>query len=582
MKSLKQKVYDTCISIKRKNGVPGKINVVEKYMSNGNFKMSTNMLNGDTNMAYSPKYAEVKGEDKLIETFKSGQEHEDGHHIDCPQTVDKDTDLFFEPMYEILSKNGFKKADVNYATNALQDSILHDKGKYQRKLDWNGIINFFEDQGENSNNQKLTGFYEAHVKMNMDLWGRKDQRKLLSKFYTNEAKVKESLDGIYGELNDGKFKTIKEGYVKTKGKERGFYQHQAFNKVAIQKYFLNEKNWQEISTVYAKHMQKLMTPGYAMPTLDHSGAGTKGRESEDSGNEGTPFQKERESREFKKGRIMDANRKGKKAPVWMEKMEVLDLVYEGLANQIQIKAESYTNPKSFPITWYGEREFDEERDNFKNISFGFNDKGESEIRKKQYSIDIPIEVKTSPKSFPKIKFGLIDVSSSMLSGISGDSGSDKIIPWGDNSRYHWALMTQFGIYEYFKKNHLLTQNSISVATFAEDTVVVDGYQKVKEHLLTPNFVSDTKIDIGQIKKFFEGYDNLIYTCSDGQINNWSDIENEFVEEAKKHAYVHFQFGGETSMTRSLKKNGLEVILAEDGKGVVQDVINLTDKIIRGS
>jgi len=586
MKTLKEKVIKSVRDERKKIGFDGKTEVKEKYMQSGSFKMHTNMKDKNTLIQYDPRYAENKSEAKLIESTSDGMAHEGYHHIKCPQTVEKDTDLFFEPMYEILDEKGFNKQDIHYATNALQDSILHDAGKHEEKRDWNGIVNFFENQGEFAENKKLTGFYEAHVKMNMDLWGAKKQRKTLSKFYTNKKNVKESLDGFYGELNNGKFKSINESYIRSKKDKNGNWidrkniQTQSFDKTGIQQYLLDEENWSEVSAVYAKHMSKLMIPGYAMPTTDNSGAGTKGREEEDSSDEGTPFQKERESRNFKKSRVMKANKKGEEAPPWIDKMEVLDIVYEAMVDQIQIKAESYRNPESFPVAWYANREFNEEKDNFRNTSFGINDKGELELRKKQYSIDIPIEVKTSPKSFPKIKFGMIDVSASMLSGISGDSGSESIIPWGDNSKYHWALMTQFGIFEYFKRNHLLSQNSISAATFGESTKVVEGYRKTKEYLLSPSFECSTNIDIKQVKKFFEGRGNLIYTCSDGQINNWDNIEDEFIREAKRHSYIHFQFGRNTNMTKSLKDNGLEVIIAEDGKGVVRDVIDLTDKIIR--
>jgi hypothetical protein len=166
-----------------------------------------------------------------------------------------------------------------------------------------------------------------------------------------------------------------------------------------------------------------------------------------------------------------------------------------------------------------------------------------------------------------------------INGMS-DSGNDSIIPWGDNSKYHWALMTQFGIFEYFKRNHLLTQNSISGATFGSSTEVVNGYKNVKEHLLKPNFAGTTQLDLNEVKDFFEGSGNLLYTIGDGLIGNWSEIKDEFIKDAKKHAYVHLHMGTKNKMTKDLKKAGLEVVIAEDEKGIVNKVVDLTDRIIR--
>lgn len=601
-KTTKQKVYETGINEIRNSEFSGNFNVYEKPLSQGNFKANTHLISKEINFTYTPKVVQEKGEEKVLEVSKDAASHEINHHkykncIGCPQNVDKDHDLFFLPMYEILSKQGFSKEDVDYATNALEDSILHRDLKTNARKDLDGIVTFFEDVGENCENKKFTKFYEAHSKLNMDLWGAKSQKNKLNKFYTNDKKIKEVLDGFYSELAEGKLKVPLDVYTRSKckikknlfgKKKRKFINRedkkiQIFDKEAIRKYVLDENNWKEISEAYAKHFSKLMEPNYALPTIDHSGAGTKGRESEDSSEQGNSFKQERNSKPFKKGKIMRANKSGEKAPGWINEMEVLDLVYEGLAEQIEIKAESYVNPESFPISWYGERPFNYERDKFKQIGFGIDESGEIELRKKTHSIDAQISVKTSPKSFPKIKFGMLDVSGSMEKDINGGGniGNTSIIKWGNNSKYHWALMAQFGVFEYFKRNHLLTQDSISCATFGENTKIVEGYQKVKEKLLKPNFENSTQIEFNKIKPIFEGEGNLIYTISDGEIGNWNSIKEDFISQAKKHAYVHLHMGTKNEMTEDLRKAGLEVIIAKDGKGIMQKTIDLTDKLIRG-
>lgn len=595
--TIKQKVYAIGMKEIKKSEFSGSFNVEEKPITQGNFKAHTNMGDKGIFLAYSPRALKLKGEEKVLSFASDGTSHEINHHkykncIGCPQDVDKDTDLFFEPMYKILSKKGFSEEDVNYATNALQDSILHYDLRKNIGKDLQGIVTFLEDVGENSQDGKYTKFYEAHSKLNMFLWGEKKQKNLLNKFYTNDTKVKEVLDGFFLELNEGKFKFQTEVYTRSRAEikkkvkrnwiDRKDKKIDLFDKQGIREYVLDENNWAKVSEIYAKHFSKLMEPHYAMPTPDHSGAGTKGKEKEDTSHEGNPFKNERQSRNFKKGRIMKAGKAGKKVSEWINKMEALDIYYEGLGEQLIINAETFSNSETFPIAHYGERDFNPERDSYRHIKFGFDEEGNLELKKKPYSIETQISVKNSPRSFPQVKFGLIDISASMMEDINGGEniGNNLIIPWGDNSKYHWALMAQFGIFEYFKRNHLLTQNSISSAFFGKNTKVIEGFQNVKDYLLRPNFEGTTNINLSQIKSFFEGQGNLIYTIGDGEIANWKTIKNDFISKAQNHAYLHLHMGTDNKMTNDLKNAGLEVIIAQDGKGIVEKVINLTDKIFR--
>jgi len=600
--TLKDRVYGKGIEEIRASGLNGTLEVHERYLPRGNFMACTSLESKGINFTYSPSIEE----EKVLEVSGDAIPHEINHHqykgcIGCPQNVDKDYDLFFVPMYGILSEQGFSSEDVEYIINGLQDSILHRDLRANAGRSLDGIVSFFEDIGRSIEDKKFTDFYEAHVKLNMLLWGTKEQKKRLNKFYSNSEKVKEALDGFLGELNNGSFRTTARTYTRSRTEirknpitrrekkvwiDRKEQEVPTIDREGVKSYVLDENNWGEISRLYAKHFSKLVQPSYALPTLNHSGAGTLGRESEDASEQGNPFKKERNSRKFKKGKVMKSHKQGEKAPSWIGNRESLELVYEGLAEQIEIKAEEYTDPKSFPISWYGEREFDEERDSFRHIRFGINEKGEVELRKKRYHLDIPVSVKTSPKGFPQIKFGIVDCSPSMKKDINGGGniGNASIIPWGDNSKYHWAVLTQLGIFEYFRRNHLLDQNSISSAFFSDETNVVNGYKNVLDSLFNPAFGSSTILDLDKIKTFFEGEGNLVYTIGDGEIQNWRDIREEFIRNAGKHNYVHLHMGTEegNQTVQDLRKANLEVVVAQNGKGIPQRVIDLTDKIIRGS
>lgn len=538
-----------------KAGFPVAPKVSEDDSQIPHFSAKTSLDSKEHIYSYNPEYIEKKGQEKFQRTLKDLPRHEINHHkypdcLGCPQDVNKHHDLFFVPAYEILSKKGYSHEDVDYLTNALQDTILHKDLKTNAMFSLEGIVNFFEDVGETIQDKKFTQFYEAHAKLNLHLWGNKQQKKKLQKFYKHDSKVNEVLKNFIS---------------KTKSLD-----------------FLDEKNWKKITQVYANEFSKLMSPGYAMPMFNHSGAGTKGKENDPAREpDGNIFQKQMKTKSFKQGKVMQANSSGEKCPPWINSFEAMDMVYQGLAGQLVIKAETYTNPESMPISWYQKRPFNE-KDNLKHTSFGFNDKGEIELKKKTRSIEKPIAVKSSPKSFPEIKFGLVDISGSMKEDLNGGSniGNTSVIPWGNNSKYHWACTTEYAIWEYLKQNHLLSQSNVSGAFFGTDTELVKGMENLKKKLLSPVFQGSTNLDLKKISDFFKGKDNLIYTASDGEISNWQDIKDDYMKMAKNHFYVHLHMGPKNQMTKDLEENNLKVVYAKDGKGIVSKVIDLTDKLFR--
>lgn len=538
------------------------------------FKAKTDLRTGRHNYEYNPRYADSNGEEKFFETVRDLPKHEINHHkykgcIGCPQTVDKSHDLFFLPAYEILSEKGFSEEDVDYLTNALQDTILHRDLRVHQGFRLEGMVNFFEDQGYHSKREsadrsrkrakklKFSDFYEAHVKLNMFLWGNKQQKKKLKRFYSHSQNVNEVLRRFLDRV----------GHLK--GSENPYLD------------FLDESDWEAITKIYAQEFSELMTPGYALPLINHSGAGTRGRESEPHDDEGNIFQKQRRTNRFKKARVMKANSRGEPAHPWISSYEAMDLLYSGLAEKIILKAETFTNPEQMPIVWFGKRPFNP-KDNLKQTTFGFSDRGKFELKKRRYHIDTPTRAKSSPRSFPEIKFGLFDVSGSMTQDILGGNniGNTNIIPWGDNSKYHWGIMLEYGILEYLRQNHLLQQNTISGAFFGEDTVVVNGLNELKKRLLNSVFERDTQIGFEEVKRFFSKRGNLLYTISDGIIGNWGKIRDDYINLAKNHCYVHLHMGTPNIMTNNLEENNLLVVYGEDGKGIVQKVIYLTDNLFR--
>ena len=555
-------LYKTIEDIAReeidKGNFRGAVNVLPIYES-PRIRAKTSLENKTIEIDYNSSY-ETDNPGKTSVIARDVTRHEIDHHgykgfIGCPKTAENHVQMFFEPMADVLLKKGFTFDDVKYMTNALQDSILH-RDLNQGRFSLQGISYFFEEIGNSCEKDKetlknkFTPFYEAHAKLNMHLWGNRQQKKSLQKFYTHNPKITE---------------VMKKFLERTKDLD-----------------FLKEQDWSEISKIYAEEFSALMEPGYALPIINHSGAGTRGRESKPCDEEGNYFDKEMKTRSFKQSRVEEAYANKEKTPLWIDNFEAMDMLYESMARKLNLIAKSYTKQKQMPIFYYGKRDFDPEKDDLKHVFFDFDDKGNIELKKKRFHEDIPISVKRKEKGFPEMRFGIFDTSSSMKDDVYGgsDTGNSKIFPWGDKSKYHYALLSWYGFLEYLKQNYLLEQSSVNLANFSSQTLVGKGLKDAKEIALTPQFGTTTNLDLGKIREFFEGRDNLIFTISDGQIFNWENIKDEFIKNATKHHYFHLQIGGENETTQAMKDNGLRVEYITDAQDLANKTIDLTDKLLR--
>ncbi len=566
----------------------GTVNIKE-FNRKPHFKASTILKTRKINLKYNPEY-EQKKPGRIIIGARDLMRHEINHHKyrgfhGCPRSLDEHVKLIYEPISDILSSKGFNKTDCHYVANALEDSILH--ADLSRECSLEGIANFFEDVAESKRTRKFTPFYEAHVKLNMYFWGNKQQKKQLKSYYMHPKEVKEAL--VNFNENSG-ISSLKTNSIK--------------DRATIRQYLNNEQNWPRIAKAYAEAFSKLMTPGYAMALPNHSGEGTSGSgnedededsdedegfdgdEASDSRNpediEGNEFDKEMYTKKFKMKRIKEADANDEGIPSWIDQFEALDLLYTSLGQKLVVKAESFTEQSTMSIYWYGKRELDPEKDNLKHVKFGFSDDGKLQLQKKRWHIDMPIEYKKSPRGFPEARFILLDTSGSMAEGFNqdDDTGKEDIIPWGDRSKYHGALVEWYGFLEYLKQNYLLQQTNISLVNFSNETYIKKGLMDAKRLALNPQFGS-TDLDLDKISDMFAGRGNIIFTISDGSIDNWSDIKEEFMHKAKQHYYFHLQIGGSTTMTKDLKKDNFYIEYINSADELHGRTVDLTDKLYRG-
>ena len=61
-------------------------------------------------------------------------------------------------------------------------------------------------------------------------------------------------------------------------------------------------------------------------------------------------------------------------------------------------------------------------------------------------IEHTVRYKTSRTSYPELNIAVLDTSISMTEGANDQGqGRTHIVPWGDNSKYHYAILTYYGI-----------------------------------------------------------------------------------------------------------------------------------------
>ena len=184
----------------------------------------------------------------------------------CPRTVEMHVEHFAEPMATVICPKGYTMDDVSYITNCLQDTILHDDLSAIDSLE--GITEFFADVGRHN---PYSDFYEAHVRLNMYLWGNRHEKTLLREPLMRKSKKKKLIQEVLQNF----IKRTGIGKIKKKMMING-KEEEVKDSYGIRNFLNNEENWKSVSIIYAEEFSKLMQPGYAMPILNHSGEDTKG------------------------------------------------------------------------------------------------------------------------------------------------------------------------------------------------------------------------------------------------------------------------------------------------------------------
>lgn len=475
--------------------------------------------------------------------------HETGHWNYCPQSLEQHTNLFLEPIAKAIKQSGQQPTDeagrestkVKYLSNCIQDIIdntgCRGEEKENAKTSMAGQLVFWKEQGETAENKQYTPLYEAFVSLNLYLWGDKADYKYLDNYFPKNPDALKAFDSIVKELN-----------LEDKLKSRD--------------YLLTSSNWANISQVMAKHLAPLMPESEPLPDLFGSGENSMG--------EPDP-----------KKEVMKKYEKGEGAPDYLDTYYALKTLYQQLAKEIPIKAATLARANSLPYAPMCHKPYDADADSPQSINFnrlGISTEGKPSFMVPHSSLSLSYEIKHGIESFPPIAMCILDTSGSMKEDLKRGSnvGSTSFIPWGDRSKYHYALKGFFGVLNYLENNHLLSRVQINAANFSRTTIGATGINNSIKVLLTPQF-DTTSIDMAQIRKIAAKRGSILFTISDGAVSNWNEIKTEFVALAKQNQYFHIQLGEPTETSEDLRRAGFSVYYISDGNELSKLMVDLTQK-----
>lgn len=281
--------------------------------------------------------------------------------------------------------------------------------------------------------------------------------------------------------------------------------------------------------------------------------------------------------------------RGRKAglgPGWMTNFEYLVGYYEMLASDklFELKTPPQER-KTYPLIDLGERAFDFEDDAPRDIRGLFFDRDTKslELYVAKFLYEIEAKVKKGRSDTPDIVFGLLDTSSSMLKKMPKGSGLGEVVNakssgsyWNVNSKYHVSLIAYFMMVERFSELGIYESDAY-FANFSYETVFSRGLMNSKIEALCPQF-GGTQINLEKIERHLSKKGTLIFTISDGEIDNYGELLQKFVSISEYNPCFHVQIGSHSHFSRGLQNAGVHVKQVNQEKDLYDFVIDLTELV----
>ncbi len=461
-------------------------------------------------------------------------------------------DKILEAVKQSLPED--KQSQASYVANAFEDLMINPRVR-EFNEDFSGQVLFWDDQGLQCKKQgqdHYTKFYEAFVKLNMHLFGDNTDKALLKRHYSKDKQVEKAVEQTIQELN------LQENIQDTS-------------------VLFRKESWPEMASIFAKTMASLLEEAPTEKLSAYSGEGNGNQDKQ----EGNGVEQKTATREGKEEIAYGRYKSDEKLSSNITSYEQLDSLYRMLARAIPVNVEAMTKKHSLAITPLTFRPFDQEKDNIRKIKptkLFLNEDGITFGYEKE-PLTITEKSKIQRRSFPDFKMVVLDNSGSMAQGIDGNQGKTNTIPWGDNSKYHYALLGFYGIESFLQMQGIAQYIGHGLSLFSNSTRYQESnftdLKRLRELALSPEF-ENTRLDADTLLKALKGRESFVLSLSDGEIGNWDSAKEKFHELASKNYFAHIQIGSKNEFTQYLDENNFPVFYVNSGDELSKLMVNVAN------
>jgi hypothetical protein len=478
----------------------------------------------------------------------------------------------------------------DYMQNIFQDIINNTNCRNYTSN--SGIVLYWHHLGWTLPEKKFTNLFEAFVRLNMYCWGDSIDKQLLQHSYRSESNTINAVQNILRQMDlkrdrswnmqvlfnknywqDAAYLVTRELAVLFKAEqENSKAQSKGSMKVSDDEQDGNQQKDSDMqSNEPAKDSANQSGHGQNLPVLSPSPITKSGVELS------------LELTETRENVVYEQYKAGTGMASHMTSFEQLDLLYRRIAKDITIVVDRKKDMFQLPISPYGRREFipekhDNRRQKIRSVSVNIN--GEISFRiAKGHIMQEEGYIRHAAK-FPEYLITLLDTSQSMSNNPEQGEhvGDTSFIPWGDNSKYHYALKGWYGIQNFLQKKGYLRYVEQILVNFSGATLVANQKKSpraLRKLALTPQF-GDTVPVMATIKKQLVP-EAFIISLSDGMWGNWYRIRDEFRKSIIPEQLVHIQIGGEQELTKDLQEWGVQVYHVKGNNDLSQLMMRITEE-----
>jgi len=447
---------------------------------------------------------------------------------------------------------------------------------------------YFYDQGKLQAGQKFSPGYEIFVKTNLSIWGDQLDWELLEEFFTNKKEISKKVNKILEILD------CQEGDLKFKVDR------------------LLHSPWDQKAYFLAKILEKVAKKSRFKNKICRESFGPS-----------QPSEVKEKEKSFSQQSVLCCFKEGKGLPTYLDQFFILDALYQGLAQEIKIEVEQKKEDLSYPLIRFGRKEFDPKKHQINQIdekSLVFDpEKGilknyNFEIKRHRLSQNLPLE--PGGKKFPDLCF-IIDCSGSMSEPkepypwvkeeglkvkfkefwgkVTRSYGKalhfkeyrgDLPLPWGYQTKYHFALIGFYGCLKWLKAQGIAPYLKWLIIRFATNSYS-SGWKEYWqiEDLKRFLFVMPegaTQLSKQLLQKELGGKDpTLIIMLSDGSLQGWPRLRPTFKDIISRHYFALIKIGlDKNEFTEDLENWGYPITRVKKKEDLSQVIIDVTRQEIQ--